>query len=252
MLPLATGNAVAGHIWPAGRYLPAPDLQDSRDQSNGLTRQDLQGFEWILRWTLQNFEITLQLFENNPATNRESEVKDTAGFRENIPPRHSRSHPSPPWSAAFPAIPRSARSFSAAVVEIAGHSATDKNMHVFTGVVGGKVRFSFKHDTHEHVLRCREGVKPRTLTWSLLFDKTSLKQCLATTKTMKKQRLATAKTKNAAAINTGVRRKTTVTNKQLTRCLPKPLTPVSACWNFPVPAQAACAFPSPGRQQQAA
>jgi len=28
MLPRATENAVAGHIWPAGRYLPTPDLGD--------------------------------------------------------------------------------------------------------------------------------------------------------------------------------------------------------------------------------
>jgi len=26
MLLRATENAVAGHIWPAGRYLPTPDL----------------------------------------------------------------------------------------------------------------------------------------------------------------------------------------------------------------------------------
>jgi len=28
MLSQATENAVAGHIWPAGRYLPTPDLVD--------------------------------------------------------------------------------------------------------------------------------------------------------------------------------------------------------------------------------
>jgi len=26
MLPRAKENAVAGHIWPAGRYFPTPDL----------------------------------------------------------------------------------------------------------------------------------------------------------------------------------------------------------------------------------
>jgi len=27
MFPGATKNVVAGHIWPAGRYLPTPDLE---------------------------------------------------------------------------------------------------------------------------------------------------------------------------------------------------------------------------------
>jgi len=28
MLPRATENVVAGHIWPAGRYLPTPGLRE--------------------------------------------------------------------------------------------------------------------------------------------------------------------------------------------------------------------------------
>ena len=32
MLLRATENAVAGHIWPAGRYLPTPDLENAKYQ----------------------------------------------------------------------------------------------------------------------------------------------------------------------------------------------------------------------------
>jgi len=39
MLPQATENAVAGHIWPVGRYLPTPVLDDSFGCNNSCNLQ---------------------------------------------------------------------------------------------------------------------------------------------------------------------------------------------------------------------
>jgi len=44
MIPRATENAVAGHIWPAGRYLPTPGVRDSNNANHvNLTQKAWKG-----------------------------------------------------------------------------------------------------------------------------------------------------------------------------------------------------------------
>jgi len=50
MLPRATGNATAGHICPAGCYLPSPGIGEN-ERHNSKRTQGYDTHEKIVQWT---------------------------------------------------------------------------------------------------------------------------------------------------------------------------------------------------------
>jgi len=64
MLPRATEDAVAGHIWPAGRYLPTPGLSVNPSLTTTDTNVDRGPFVSMKYIQLSGFEISCILFKH--------------------------------------------------------------------------------------------------------------------------------------------------------------------------------------------